>query len=430
MNPPRSPRKARFRRSSPPTPTQPAHGGQGPWQQEGSGETVSACRRAVARRSRSSSFPKPGLSTAPAPHLKVSTDTIDRPEVTSGSPSALGDCASPPPARRSHGGRRHQFLSTVIVARSLARAHAPVLFLVTVLSTPGPIATYGLEQIALRNVPRLHRKGPDAVGTFLASIRRFLLVVLPHRPRPHRLRRRPRISPGSRPGISCPPSPSPPSPSPSSTAKPSRDFATVAGVIFGGLVPVSLFCLLLLLFAQRLFPRRVCSRSTRPLPHRRRHRSIRSRRQSRVRFFTLPDWKASAPPSGSLALLVISRRARFHRAPLPAGTTPPAGQGRLHHTASRISILFYILSHAIHGVFAPSLSRSPDCDPAARFRVYARAVLLTLAALFSCSPSVSPFPSSCRSSAIPSARAPPPSATCWSPNSSRSASARCCNCCS
>src|SRR5690606_13358928 len=47
----------------------------------------------------------------------------------------------------------------------------------SVLMTSGPIASYGLEQIALRNVPRLERRGPDAVARFVANLRAMSLAL-------------------------------------------------------------------------------------------------------------------------------------------------------------------------------------------------------------------------------------------------------------
>src|SRR5690606_7133127 len=64
-------------------------------------------------------------------------------------------------------GAGFQFLSTVMVARMLGDGPSALFFFwSSVLMTSGPIASYGLEQIALRNVPRLERNGPEAVARF------------------------------------------------------------------------------------------------------------------------------------------------------------------------------------------------------------------------------------------------------------------------
>lgn len=76
------------------------------------------------------------------------------------------------------GGAGFQFLSTVMVARSLGDGPSALFFFWTsVLMTSGPIASYGLEQIALRNVPRLEGTGPGAVAAFVANLRALSLAV-------------------------------------------------------------------------------------------------------------------------------------------------------------------------------------------------------------------------------------------------------------
>lgn len=75
-------------------------------------------------------------------------------------------------------GAGFQFLSTVMVARSLGDGPSALFFFwSSVLMTSGPIASYGLEQIALRNVPRLEREGPGAVAAFVANLRAMSLAL-------------------------------------------------------------------------------------------------------------------------------------------------------------------------------------------------------------------------------------------------------------
>ncbi len=75
-------------------------------------------------------------------------------------------------------GAGFQFLSTVIVARSLGDGpSAPFFFWTSVLMTSGPIATFGFEQLALKRVPRLEREGIAAVARFVGNLRAVAIVV-------------------------------------------------------------------------------------------------------------------------------------------------------------------------------------------------------------------------------------------------------------
>lgn len=75
-------------------------------------------------------------------------------------------------------GAGFQFLSTVMVARTLGDGPSALFFFwSSVLMTSGPIASYGLEQIALRNVPRLEPEGHGAVAAFVANLRALSLAV-------------------------------------------------------------------------------------------------------------------------------------------------------------------------------------------------------------------------------------------------------------
>src|SRR6056297_3009041 len=65
-----------------------------------------------------------------------------------------------------------QFLNTIIIARILGDAGAaPFFFWSAILMSWAPIATYGLEQLALRKTPRIESEGPEAVAAFLAPLR-------------------------------------------------------------------------------------------------------------------------------------------------------------------------------------------------------------------------------------------------------------------
>lgn len=75
-------------------------------------------------------------------------------------------------------GAGFQFLSTIMVARALgSNASAPFFFWSSVLMTSGPIASYGLEQIALRNVPRLECEGKEAVARFVGNLRALSFAI-------------------------------------------------------------------------------------------------------------------------------------------------------------------------------------------------------------------------------------------------------------
>jgi len=76
------------------------------------------------------------------------------------------------------GGAGFQFLSTVMVARALGDGPSALFFFwSSVLMTSAPIATFGLEQIALRNVPRLEPEGRGVVAAFVANLRAISLAA-------------------------------------------------------------------------------------------------------------------------------------------------------------------------------------------------------------------------------------------------------------
>ncbi len=75
-------------------------------------------------------------------------------------------------------GAGFQFLSTVMVARALGDGpSAAFFFWSSVLMTSGPIASFGLEQVALRDVPRRERDDPGSVGGFVADLRGVALAI-------------------------------------------------------------------------------------------------------------------------------------------------------------------------------------------------------------------------------------------------------------
>ena len=71
-----------------------------------------------------------------------------------------------------------QFINTILIARLLGEAEAaPFFFWSAILMSWAPIATYGLEQLALRHTPRLKSDGPDVVGAFLAPLRMMSILA-------------------------------------------------------------------------------------------------------------------------------------------------------------------------------------------------------------------------------------------------------------
>lgn len=282
-----------------------------------------------------------------------------------------------------------QFLSTVIIARTLGEGgSAGFFFWSSVLMTSGPIASYGLEQIALRNVPRLHRQGPEVVGRFLASLRcvslslSFLIGIgligyAIASEKPPGFHAWHLLLPVALASIAIT----------LINGEALKGLARpVAGVVFGHLIPVSLFCLLTAIFSRHLSSPGLLTLYTAsyltaaiivrfaPVP------------DFRERLLALPKWESvrtvlregfsvcCVNVFGALAFILPLAYLEF--------TSPPAEVAYIT-TAFRISILFFVLSHAIHGVFAPALSTSADMPNPFRpvFRVYFKAIAITLAAL-------------------------------------------------
>lgn len=69
-------------------------------------------------------------------------------------------------------GAGFQFLSAILIARKLgSEGSSDYLFWSAILMTSAPMATYGLEQLALRDVPRLEKKGVSFVRRYLEVVR-------------------------------------------------------------------------------------------------------------------------------------------------------------------------------------------------------------------------------------------------------------------
>ncbi len=230
--------------------------------------------------------------------------------------------------------------------------------------TSGPIATYGLEQIALRTVPRLEHEGAGAVASFVARLRGLSVAVslllglgwddlrgrdgalagrIPalapattlrpgkHRPHPHQRRSTQGAFP-SRPRQCLRPCPS------------RRHFLPLRR---GLRAPLQCDNHPRLLHGQ--------------LPRRRGPRPLRPWRKHRGRFVVFPDRKllASLLREGFPICCVSLFGALAFIVPLAICEFLRPGSEVSHLTAAfRISILFIVLSGAIHGVFAPALSRS------------------------------------------------------------------------
>lgn len=284
-----------------------------------------------------------------------------------------------------------QFLSTVIVARVLGDGpSAGFFFWSSVLMTSGPIATYGLEQIALRNVPRLQRDGQEReIGPFVAGLRSVSLLLsfliglglvvyaIATQPEPGGFRVWHLLAPlalasiaitlingEALKGLSRP----------------------VAGTIFGHLLPVSLFCLLVALFAGYLNSPGILSLYTGSYLIGALAARFAPGGNFRSRYFTWPSAeKRSELIRDGFAICCVSIfGALGFIVPLAiVEMIRPAAEVSHLTTAFRIGILFIVLGSAIHSVFAPALSRSAELpDPFLPvFKVHGKAIAISLAAL-------------------------------------------------
>jgi len=287
-------------------------------------------------------------------------------------------------------GAGFQFLSTVIVARTLGDGpSASFFFWSSVLMTSGPIATFGLEQIALRNVPRLQRDNPEAVGHFVANLRAisvllsfliglgWIVYAVVSQPAPggaqlwHFL---PPVLLGSIAvalingesfkGLSRP----------------------VMGAVYGHLLPVSLFFITVTLFAKHLQSPGILTLYTGSYLVGALAARYASGGEFTKRFLAWPDRATfrSLIREGFPVCVVSLFGALGFIVPLAFfELTRPAPEVSHLTAAFRISILFIVLSAAIHSVFAPALSRSAELPNPLRpvFAVYGKAIAIALAVL-------------------------------------------------
>jgi O-antigen/teichoic acid export membrane protein len=287
-------------------------------------------------------------------------------------------------------GAGFQFLSTVIVARTLGDGPgASFFFWSSVLMTSGPIATFGLEQIALRNVPRLQRDKPEAVGHFVANLRSISVLLsfliglvwvtyaVLSQPAPggvHLWHFLPPVLLGSiavalingeaLKGLSRP----------------------VMGAVYGHLLPVSLFFILVALFAKHLQSPGILTLYTGSYLIGALAARYASGAEFTKRFWAWPDRATfrSLIREGFPVCVVNLFGALGFIIPLAFfELTRPAPEVSHLTAAFRISILFIVLSAAIHSVFAPALSRSAELPNPLRpvFTVYGKAIVIALAML-------------------------------------------------
>ncbi len=290
-------------------------------------------------------------------------------------------------------GAGFQFLSTVMVARTLGDGPSALFFFwSSVLMSSGPIASYGLEQIALRNVPRLERHGADTVARFVANLRGMSLALalllglvwsvyaVATQPAPGGFRLwhlLPLFAQGAisltlingevLKGLSHP----------------------VLGNVFGHVLPAGLFCglvALALLFGRPDSPGVLALYAGSfvggaALAHYAPCGSYRGR------FLLWPDRATfrTLLREGFPVCCVSLFGALGFIVPLAiCEATRPAAEVSHLTAAFRIAILFIVLSGAIHGVFAPALSRSAELSRPLGpvMRVYGKSIgiaLLTLA---------------------------------------------------
>ncbi len=288
-------------------------------------------------------------------------------------------------------GAGFQFLSTVMVARTLGDGPSALFFFwSSVLMTSGPIASYGLEQIALRNVPRLERHGSDAVARFVANLRAMSLALalllglawtgyaIATEPAPGGFRLwhlLPLFAQGAialtlingeaLKGLSRP----------------------VLGNVFGHVLPTGLFCMLVALSIGRLDSPGVLALYAGSFVGGAVLARFAPGGAFRGRFVLWPDREAfrTLLREGFPVCCVSLFGALGFIVPLAVcEATRPAAEVSHLTAAFRIAILFVVLSGAIHGVFAPALSRSAELarplGPV--MRVYGKSIgiaLLTLA---------------------------------------------------
>ncbi len=285
-------------------------------------------------------------------------------------------------------GAGFQFLSTVMVARALGDGPAaPFFFWSSVLTTSGAVASYGLEQIALRNVPRLERDGPAEAGRFVAKLRAIALVfslflglgwttyAVATEPGGFQLwHLLPVFAQGAialtfingeaLKGLSKP----------------------VLGNVFGHVLPACLFCGLVALLAPRLESPGLIALFTGSFIA----AAVLARHAPggvfREPFVLWPDRATLGAllREGFPICCVNLFAALVLVVPLAiCEWTRPAAEVSHLTAAFRISALCFVLSGAIHSVFAPALSRSAELDRPLNpvMRVYGQSIAIALLAL-------------------------------------------------
>ena len=283
-----------------------------------------------------------------------------------------------------------QFLSTVIVARTLGDAEsAGFFFWSAVLMTSGPIATYGLEQIALRNVPRLHERGPEAVGRFVGGLRFVSLLMsfligliwigyaVISEPPPGGFRLWHFLPPFALAAIAAT----------LINGEALKGLSRpVMGTIYGHFLPVSIFCVLVALFANQLSSPGILMLYTGAYAIGALAARFAPTADFRNHFFAIPSGttiRSLFREGFSMTCVSLFGALAFIIPLAMLELTRPAAEVSYITTAFRISILFHVLGAAIHSVFAPKLSRSAESDAPFRpvFQVYGKAILFALATL-------------------------------------------------
>lgn len=296
----------------------------------------------------------------------------------------------PPGIRLS--GAAVQFLSTVLIARFLGdEGSSTFFFWSAVLTSFAIVATFGLEHLVLRNVPRLKAAGePDKLISYLSTIRGISLVLslvigiglilyayvkggadgiqfhvwyflLP-------------LTLGAMAmcvvngealkGLSKP----------------------ASGVFFGHFVPVSLFCFLIVINLTHLSSPLLLTIYAGAYVTAVAVVRFGPTHLVRGRIFSVPDWNTSRPTLaegfpifssnalGALCYVIPLAVLEFSRSPEEIS----------HLTTSfRVSILLSVLATAIHGVFAPQLSCAAEAkgDLKGVFKVYAKSTYFTFGIL-------------------------------------------------
>lgn len=282
-----------------------------------------------------------------------------------------------------------QFLSTVMIARQLGdEKSAGFFFWSAVLTSFAPVATYGLEHLVLRNVPRLHDSGSQKkLEHYLSSIRTFTLVLalgigiglliyamLRNEGAETGLHSWQFLLPialgaialtlvngEALKGLSRP----------------------VAGILYGHFIPVSLFCFLIAVNLDRLSsPFLIVIYTTAYV-----FAIVASRfgpsKTFRSKFFSLPSRKETRKNlfEGFSVFCTNALGALCYIVPLMIlDFSRPSAEIAYVTTSFRISILFAILAAAIHGVFAPQLSRAASLPNNSKgvWKVYRKTTGITL----------------------------------------------------